>query len=187
MHFLCKSKCPSKKRSINEIDSLPESNPSVDETIKPAETDLCNNEVIESTEPNSSITKVNHLAESTPSIDEKANHEHYNTLHIVHKNELGIYISEFHSKTMDVPMFSDDIEYTHGQKQLSIGDEVYVAIKKNKFILFTHYKIMNLKEKENSKIIFSEKIYTWSNVHELKGQYKTFIKAFLRRHDLHYF
>ena len=69
-------------------------------------------------------------------------------------------------------------------KELKIGDNVFIASKKDDCITFAHYKMISVEATNNCELIFSRRIYDYSKPDLPKIVYKNFFKDFLRRHDL---
>lgn len=93
-------------------------------------------------------------------------------------------ISEFHTRRMDIGVYSNGIEYTEGIRELKIGDDVFIATKNLDYITFAHYKIVSLYAENNCELIYSRRFYDYNDIDLPKAAYKTFIKDFKCRHDL---
>lgn len=77
----------------------------------------------------------------------------------------------------------DGKEYTDGNYELRVGDEVYMATKKDSYVAFAHYQIKNLLDEDNCILIFSRRIYNSEDIPMLpKAKYKSFMRDFKRRH-----
>lgn len=93
-------------------------------------------------------------------------------------------ISNFNTSNQSIRIFTDKAVYNNGTKYLQIGDNVFIATKKDDCITFAHYQMISLEDKNNCKLIFARRIYDYSKPDLPKIVYKNFVKDFLRRHDL---
>lgn len=93
-------------------------------------------------------------------------------------------LSDFHTDTRSIRVYSDRYVYNNGIKELKIGDNVFIASKKDDCITFAHYKMISVEATNNCELIFSRRIYDYSKPDLPKIIYKNFFKDFLRRHDL---
>lgn len=108
-----------------------------------------------------------------------------NTLLSARKIGDDLVISDFNNKYRSILLISDGYEYTDGVQTLKIGDDVYLATKKPEYMTFAHYKITSLSAENNSKLIYSKRIYRESEILDLpKAGYKSFMRDFKHRHDL---
>lgn len=82
-------------------------------------------------------------------------------------------------------VISKGIEYKECICNLEIGDDVYIATKKQDYMTFAHYKITSLNRENNCKLIYSKRIY--GGVDEIKrlpkASYKSFMREFKHKQD----
>lgn len=83
-------------------------------------------------------------------------------------------------------IYSNGVEYTNGNIELHIGDDIYIATKKPQYITFAHYQMISLDLENNCKLIFHCRIYNGDNnkLNLLKPSYKSFVKDFICRHNI---
>lgn len=106
---------------------------------------------------------------------------------LLHVRKIGgqLFISDFNTDCRSILLISKGLEYTEGVHKLKIGDEVYIATKKPDYMTFAHYHITSLSTENNCNLIYSKRIYNVSKISDLpKEGYKSFMRDFLRRHDL---
>lgn len=93
----------------------------------------------------------------------------------------GLFVTEFDNQRMKIQLFSKGLVYSEGCHEVHIGDDLYMATKKDNFVTFAHYKVINLKETDNAKMIFSKRISDKSYIKNLQNsEYKTFLRDFFR-------
>lgn len=94
-------------------------------------------------------------------------------------------VCDFENNYRSVLIISNGIEYTKGEYELKIGDDVYIATNKTQYMTFAHYQIISLTPKNNCKLVYSRRIYSASEIDCLtKAGYKSFMRDFKRRHGL---
>lgn len=100
--------------------------------------------------------------------------------------ENKLVISNFNSEISSIRVFSNGKEYNDGEKILQVGDDVYIASKKNPdYIAFIHFRIIQINNENNCEIVFSKKIYDRKAISFLsKSDYRNFLYDFYKRHDL---
>ena len=96
----------------------------------------------------------------------------------------SLLIPNFHTDTISIRVCSNGLEYNDGIRELQIGDDVFLASKKSDCVTFAHYHIISLYAENNCELIFSRRIYDYSNLDLPKASYKSFVRDFLRRHNL---
>lgn len=107
------------------------------------------------------------------------------TLSIVEKTGNKLYIDVFNNSHGGVLLISGNLEYTSGVHELKIGDSVYLATKKDEYITFAHYQITSLSLWNNSRLIYSKRIYKKDKIRYLPStSYRSFMYGFMQRHDL---
>lgn len=99
-------------------------------------------------------------------------------------NKLILPLSQTFFKSICI--YSNGVEYTSGNIELHIGDDIYIATKKPQYITFAHYQMISLDLENNCKLIFHRRIYTGDNnkLNLLKPSYKSFVKDFICRHNI---
>lgn len=94
-------------------------------------------------------------------------------------------INNLENDYRSILVISNDIEYSKGSYELKIGDDVYIASKKPQYMTFAHYHIISLTPENNCELVYSIRIHSASDIHNLpKAGYKTFMREFKRKHDL---
>lgn len=84
-----------------------------------------------------------------------------------------------------VSVFSNEEEHTNDYIPLHINDDIYVATKKNTYLVFCHYKMISLESHNNCKFIYSLRIYDSSDISNLPlASYKTFIRDARRQFNI---
>lgn len=121
-------------------------------------------------------------------IDPITNHpyEHPKTLLAVRNIEGRLVIPEFYNENRSILLISDGVEYSDGVHEVKIGDDVYIATKKPNYMTFAHYRLITLDTQNNSRLIYSARIYNKSEILDLpNANYKSFMRDFKRKHTLH--
>lgn len=105
---------------------------------------------------------------------------------LIPANRIGnqLLISNFHTRNMSICVCSNGLEYTDGIRELKVGDDVFIATKKVGYITFAHYKMVSLYAENNCELIYSKRLYDYSDLDVPKAAYKAFLKDFKVRHDL---
>lgn len=122
-----------------------------------------------------------------PNHPDRSNHHDDNsaTLSVVEKTGNKLYIDVFNNSHGSILLISGNLEYTCGVHELKIGDNVYLATKKDDYITFTHYQITSLSLWNNSRLIYSKRIYKKDKIRYLPStSYRSFMYGFMQRHDL---
>ena len=127
-------------------------------------------------------TNANLLPKATPVI--VSTNSNIRTLFPAKKIGNKLMLSDFHTDTRSIRVYSDRYVYNNGTRELKIGDNVFIANKKDDCITFAHYKMISVEATNNCELIFSRRIYDYSKPDLPKIIYKNFFKDFLRRHDL---
>ncbi len=101
-------------------------------------------------------------------------------------NKIGnqLVISNFENHVISISVFSDGTEYNYGIRELHIGDDVFVATKKKKYITFAHYRILSLSSQDNCELIYSRRFYDFNNFNVTDTAYESFLNAFKLKHNL---
>lgn len=79
---------------------------------------------------------------------------------------------------------SDGIEYSIGEHELKIGDDVYIATNKYDYLTFAHYKITSLTKENNCNVVFYKRFTDFTDNFKYslpKAEYKTFMRDFKKR------
>lgn len=79
---------------------------------------------------------------------------------------------------------SDGIEYSVGEHELRIGDDVYIATNKCDYLTFAHYKITSLTKENNCNVVFYKRFTDFTDNFKYslpKAEYKTFMRDFKKR------
>ncbi len=104
-----------------------------------------------------------------------------NTLYYTEVIGEKLYISNMRSENRRVAVFSEGILYDNGMHELKIGDDVYVATKKESYFTFAHYRIISITTENNSFLVYSTRIYDPVQISNLpKANYKSFLRDFRR-------
>ena len=117
---------------------------------------------------------------------QSCSHDKAMTLFAARKEGDKLLISDFTTANSSILVISQGIEYTKGEYELKIGDEIYIANKKTDYMTFAHYQITTLSAKNNCSLIYSKRFYNVSdNFSSLpKAGYKSFMRDFNRRYSL---
>lgn len=112
-------------------------------------------------------------------------HDKKATLSVVKRTGNNLYITDFNNDYRSILLISNNLEYSDGVRKLKIGDDVYLATKKPEYMTFAHYQITSLSTKNNSRLVFSIRIYHADKIRDLpKSGYRNFMYDFMLRHDL---
>lgn len=105
---------------------------------------------------------------------------------LIPANRIGnkLFISKFQTHTMSIRIYSNNLEYNDGIRELTVGDDVFIATKKSDYITFAHYKMISLYAENNCELIYSKRFYDYNDIDVTDSTYKSFIKDFKLRHDL---
>ncbi len=105
---------------------------------------------------------------------------------LIPANRIGnkLFISKFQTHTMSIRIYSNNLEYNDGIRELTVGDDVFIATKKSDYITFAHYKMISLYAENNCELICSKRFYDYNDIDVTDSTYKSFIKDFKLRHDL---
>lgn len=133
------------------------------------------NSKVETADTNANLVPTSTLASTNSNI---------RTLFPAKKIGNKLMLSDFHTSTRSIRIYSDRYVYNNGTRELKIGDNVFIASKKDDCITFAHYKMISVEATNNCELIFSRRIYDYSKPDLPKIVYKNFFKDFLRRHDL---
>ena len=133
------------------------------------------NSKVETADTNANLVPTSTLASTNSNI---------RTLFPAKKIGNKLMLSDFHTDTRSIRVYSDRYVYNNGTRELKIGDNVFIASKKDDCITFAHYKMISVEATNNCELIFSRRIYDYSKPDLPKIVYKNFFKDFLRRHDL---
>ena len=107
-----------------------------------------------------------------------------NTLYVAKKVCGKLIITTSETQYRSILVMSNGIEYKDGIYELNIGDDVYLATKKDLYLTFAHYKILSLGAENNCRLVFSRRFYTTDEINNLKvASYKSFMKDFSRNAD----
>lgn len=91
----------------------------------------------------------------------------------------------FHTKKMSARVFADGREYNSGMVNLKVGDDIYIATKETKGILFSHYKMSSISSENNCRVVFSTLISLHSQMSRITNKrYATFLRDCMLRFDL---
>lgn len=133
------------------------------------------NSKVETSDTNANLVPTSTLASTNSNI---------RTLFPAKKIGNKLMLSDFHTDTRSIRVYSDKYLYNNGTRELKIGDNVFIASKKDDCITFAHYKMISVEATNNCELIFSRRIYDYSKPDLPKIIYKKFFNDFLRRHDL---
>lgn len=105
------------------------------------------------------------------------------TLYAARKVGNSLLVSNF-QRNKSIRVFSDNIEYNDGIKELKIGDDVYISAKKDDYFTFAHYRIISLCAENNCELLFSKRFYSNQEIIVPNAAYKSFIKDFMYKLNL---
>lgn len=89
-------------------------------------------------------------------------------------------LDDLNSPYMGMLVLKEIGKHTRGPVKLDVGDNVYICSRKSGYIAFAHYQITNLQEEDNSRLVYSKRIYFGSNA-EIPEIYRDFINEFRYR------
>lgn len=72
--------------------------------------------------------------------------------------------------------------YNQGMKELKIGDDVYIITDKIEYISLLHFKMISLKKKNHSKLVYVKNVYYPYDLSDTSGEYKQFLSEFIKEH-----
>ena len=105
-----------------------------------------------------------------------------NTLYATRRIGGKLLISDFGNQFKSIRVISSGIEYDSGIVKLKIGDEVYIATKKDDYMTFAHYKMISLSTENNCKLVYSIRLYNFNEINDLpEASYKSFMRDFKRK------
>lgn len=133
---------------------------------------------------NSKVETLDTNANLVPTSTLASTNSNIRTLFPAKKIGNKLMLSDFHTDTRSIRVYSDKYLYNNGTRELKIGDNVFIASKKDDCITFAHYKMISVEATNNCELIFSRRIYDYSKPDLPKIIYKKFFNDFLRRHDL---
>lgn len=82
------------------------------------------------------------------------------------------------SKNISTMLIKQKGEYTQGLVELEVGDDVYICSRKGENITFAHYQITQLKDTDNSILVYHRRIYFGSDPEDIPENYSEFINKF---------
>lgn len=101
------------------------------------------------------------------------------TLYATRKIGNNLYTSVFENAYKSIRVISGNIEYNTGTVKLKIGDDVYIATKKNNYITFAHYRMISLSIENNCQLVCYRRLYDSAEINNLpNASYKSFMRAF---------
>lgn len=104
-----------------------------------------------------------------------------NTLYAAKRIGEKLFISNFTTPYRSIAIISNGTEFKEGVYELKVGDDVYLATKKEEYLTFAHYCITSLNAENNCRIVFSRRIYDTSEIESLPAAYKSFMRQFHNR------
>lgn len=111
-----------------------------------------------------------------------ADNTRINTLYAARKYGNNLYIHDFGNEFKSIRVISGGIEYNDGLVDLKIGDDVYIAAKKDGYVTFAHYKIVSLTVENNCTCVYSKRLYDLAGINDLpEAGYKSFMRDFKRK------
>lgn len=116
--------------------------------------------------------------------EDKFKKEKFYTLSFVKRLSGELVIDEFRTANQYICLYSKDKIYNDGIRILHVGDEILVAMKKQKYINFCHYRVCKLTEKENCIQLYHKKIYNMNRLKISSTWYKDFLKDVKKILDL---
>lgn len=91
----------------------------------------------------------------------------------------NLYINTYKNKNKSICVYSDGIKHEEKMCKLNIGDDIYIAVQKDTYIVFAHYRLLLLSSKDNCELIYSRRICNSNEISRLPNSfYKNFIKDF---------
>lgn len=106
------------------------------------------------------------------------------TLNIAHRVGKKLILSIINTGLMYTRVFSNGIEYNEGTMELSIGDDILIAINKDNYISFSHFKIISLYAENNCTLIYSDRFYYDKKIDVEKSEYKSFLREIKHKKNL---
>lgn len=93
-------------------------------------------------------------------------------------------ISNLQRRNQSIRIVSNGIEYSEGSKELKVGDDVFIATKKEDCLTFVHYHVISLYTENNCEQIYSKRFYDYDDLDLPEARYKSFMKDFKKRQGL---
>lgn len=93
-------------------------------------------------------------------------------------------ISNLQRQKQSIRVVSNGIEYNEGMKELKVGDDVFIATKKEDYLTFAHYHMISLYAENNCELIYSKRFYDYNDLDLPMASYKNFMKDFKKRQGL---
>lgn len=93
-------------------------------------------------------------------------------------------IPNLQRQNQSIRIVSNGIEYNEGSKELNVGDDVFIATKKEEYSTFVHYHIISLYAENNCEQIYSKRFYDYDDLDLPEARYKSFMKDFKKRQGL---
>lgn len=93
-------------------------------------------------------------------------------------------ISNLQRQNQSIRIISNGIEYSEGTKELKVGDDVFIATKKEEYSTFVHYHVISLYAENNCEQVYSKRFYNYDDLDLLEARYKSFMKDFKKRQGL---
>lgn len=94
----------------------------------------------------------------------------------------NLFIKCYSTASKSICVISNGIEYKEGLCELHIGDDVYIATKKENYVTFAHYRITSLYVNKNSIIVYHCRIYKREDIAILpRATYKSFVRELMSK------
>lgn len=115
---------------------------------------------------------------------EKPKHKGARIITLVPTRKVGkkLFISNFNTPIMSITVISKGKKFNQGTYELKIGDEVYLATKKPRYLTFAHYRMISLGVENNCTLVYSKRIHSKNEFKKLpEDDYKLFMQEFSRK------
>lgn len=101
-------------------------------------------------------------------------------------NKIGsqLFITNPDTNGMSIWVHSNGKLYNSEFMELKIGDDVFIATKKEDYISFAHFRIISLYVENNCKLVYSRRFYDYNDMDVPNKEYKTFLNDFKVRQGL---
>lgn len=96
------------------------------------------------------------------------------------KSGENLILNIFKTNHKSICVYSNNVKKDTGIVNLKIGDDVFVAVNKDSYITFAHYRMICLQPENNCEIIYYLRIYNEKELSKVANSfYKTFLKDFI--------
>lgn len=127
------------------------------------------------------VTKIK-LQEKYKQKKEKEEDDGISTLYQAKLIAGNLIMTDMHTQKRSTYVRSDGKVYNQGMKELKIGDDVYIITDKIEYISLLHFKMISLKKKNHSKLVYVKNVYYPYDLSDTSGEYKPFLEEFIKEH-----